>query len=199
MMQPRHAAKSMKRAGKSPFLCGRETIITHHRLYGSWRLLISTPSLAGRSVAVRCGLLIHCFLDILVAFGLGTLTPTSVLTGANRDHFVLAIAGIDIQHDRHVEVVGGLARLRRIHSEDINLLILKIQASFVNLFNRLDVELIFSLVILDVFFDLGKVGRKGRPPLRCVNRPEVDAAGLDASCCDERALGVPLDNVLVLI
>lgn len=62
-------------------------------------------------------------------------------------------------------------------------------------FDRMNVKLILTFDVLNVFFDFGKIGGKGGPSLRGVDGPEVDATGLYADGCDEWTLWMPLEYV----
>jgi hypothetical protein len=54
-----------------------------------------------------------------------------------------------------------------------------IKSAFVDLFNGLDVELVFALNILYVFFDFDEIRGQSRPSLGLQDGPEPDAARID--------------------
>jgi hypothetical protein len=134
----------------------------------------------------------------------------SELARANGNDVVLAIRRIDIQQHGHAELVAGLllgggggggggggrgqAVLDRFDGQNVDVLVLEVEATLVQRLGRLDVELVFALDVLVVFFDLHKVWGQRRPALGSEDGPEVDAAGVDADGCDEGFVRVPLDS-----
>ena len=64
-----------------------------------------------------------------------------------------------------------------------------------DLFERLDVKLVFALNVFDVFFDFGEIGGKGGPALGLWDGPEPDAASINTDGGNEWTKGVPLKTV----
>ena len=74
----------------------------------------------------RVALFVHGILGIVYPLGLVALTLAPVLTSTNGDNLVFTVASINVEKYGHTKLVGNLARLWRVESEDIDVLVFQI-------------------------------------------------------------------------
>lgn len=125
-----------------------------------------------RPIRLPCFITTNNHLIIVHPFPSRARTASSKLSRAHGNDLILAIARFNIEEDGHAEfrVANGGAEfvgrcLDGLDGEDVDFFVFLVETPLMDLFEGLDVEFVFALNVLVVFFYFDKVGGEGGPAL----------------------------------